>query len=471
MTAPPARKRTRTLQRLLEDGGVAAWLIDAAGVIVYLSPAMADQLGHPADDILGRSTLAIAGQGDAPTGEVAGVATIIPPSDPLDRLASLLGLSVAAAERGYETRELPLPAGSGPPMPVAAHWVRLQADPPLVLGMLGDFLLDTELDASDFQSPAGIGGRAAIARAVDHWHQKHAELSAALLLGQSPAAAILIRRSELAAAARCSMTIVGGPGCGWRSLAIRIHAASAPGEPVASVDGSLMDAELMSVYAGPIANQIESDPAGRGTLLIDRIEDLPADAAGVVMAWSERFGDRLRLIGRRRCDSATELPPGLAGPLATLQLIIPPLADRIADLPHMVQKLTRGAATGTAPPPWSAASLHRLSVYPWPHQFDELVDVVAHAVDRHAADRSSPAAIQPEHLPLLVRSYRAGVASGDTASAKLAGNRPPATLDEQLAALELKLIDEAVHAAGGNKAEAARQLGISRARLLRRLDS
>ena len=464
------RRRTRSLQRLVEDSGAAAWLIDSTGSIVYVSPAMAEQLRHPAESFLDRSTDPPAATSNDDVNETAGVPGTIPPVDPIDRLAALLGVSPTVARRGHETRELWLPSGDGQSLPVAAHWVQIDADPPLILGTLGNHRLDSELDPADLEGPTGIPGRAAIAQAVDRWQQRHGELSTALLLGQSSAAAVLRRRSEVAAAVRCSVTIVGGPGCGWRSLAERIHAASAPGEPLASIDGSLMDAELIAVYAGPIAEQIDANRSGRGTLLIDRVEDLPADAAGVLGGWVTRFGDRLRLIGRqRKSEVASVLPAALATPLSTLRLTIPPLTDRPTDLPAIVQTLTRQAAAG-APPAWSAEAMHRLSVYPWPHQYDELVDVVGQTTRRCLSGSSGHRTISTEHLPLLVRSYRTGAPPSASDPVPLVGDQPPASLDDQLAALELNLIREAVEASGGNKAEAARRLGISRARLLRRLE-
>ena len=46
----------------------------------------------------------------------------------------------------------------------------------------------------------------------------------------------------------------------------------------------------------------------------------------------------------------------------------------------------------------------------------------------------------------------------------------PVSLDDAVERYELRLIHEALEAAGGNRAEAARRLGISRARLLRKID-
>ncbi len=104
------------------------------------------------------------------------------------------------------------------------------------------------------------------------------------------------------------------------------------------------------------------------------------------------------------------------------------------------------------------SALDAIVTYPWPENFDEL-----HAAMRHAAHRANRGAIGVEHLPLAVRSYRSG---DNPASQKLRR----VSLDDAVARFEMRLIDEAIEATGGNRAEAARRLGISRARLLRKID-
>ncbi len=102
--------------------------------------------------------------------------------------------------------------------------------------------------------------------------------------------------------------------------------------------------------------------------------------------------------------------------------------------------------------------MDQLLIYPWPGNFEELDAAV-----RHAAATCRTAAIEPEHLPLAVRSFRLNPVRSKPVIVE--GN-----LDEELRRFELKKIHEALDAAEGNRSEAARLLGISRARLIRRLD-
>ena len=100
----------------------------------------------------------------------------------------------------------------------------------------------------------------------------------------------------------------------------------------------------------------------------------------------------------------------------------------------------------------------RLVIYPWPRNYEELDEAI-----RHAARTATGQSIAVEHLPLAIRSYR----PGQNPSLSKSPNVP---LDQAVQRYELRLIHEAIEAAGGNRAEAARQLGISRARLLRKID-
>jgi len=98
-----------------------------------------------------------------------------------------------------------------------------------------------------------------------------------------------------------------------------------------------------------------------------------------------------------------------------------------------------------------------LLLYPWPENFEEL-----DAAIRHACSVCRTPAIGPDDLPLSIRSFR---------SHGLSKPKPivATNLDNAMRDFELRKIHQALQLADGNRSEAARLLGISRARLLRRL--
>ena len=135
--------------------------------------------------------------------------------------------------------------------------------------------------------------------------------------------------------------------------------------------------------------------------------------------------------------------------LATLELQMIPLRDRLDDLPRLLGEVKM------APETWPV-----LQSYGWPGNIRELESIVGIAVER-----ASDSAVTPADLPRFLRE-----------KAMIAANpMPPApttkTLDEVLEAVEKRMIEAAMRKANGNQTEAAASLGIFRTRLGRRLDA
>jgi DNA-binding NtrC family response regulator len=149
----------------------------------------------------------------------------------------------------------------------------------------------------------------------------------------------------------------------------------------------------------------------------------------------------------------------LASHLATIVIHLPPLKERIEDLPQLAQIFLedcnrRGAKQVAA---FTPESLDRLDAYPWPGNLDELAAIVATA-HQNAAETE----IKPEELPEQIRL----AAQAATHPRKA---EEPIQLDEFLERVERELIRRAIARAKGNKTKAARLLGLTRPRLYRRM--
>ncbi|HEX6203325.1 MAG TPA: helix-turn-helix domain-containing protein, partial [Thermoanaerobaculia bacterium] len=133
---------------------------------------------------------------------------------------------------------------------------------------------------------------------------------------------------------------------------------------------------------------------------------------------------------------------------------LPPLRDRDDDVlaiaEHLLARLAGRLGPGAALPRLAAPAAARLLAHDWPGNVRELENVLAVAATLAAADGG---VILPEHLELP-----AAPAAGGTADDRDGASPYHARVD----ALRRRLVADALTAAGGVQAEAARRLGLSR---------
>jgi transcriptional regulator with AAA-type ATPase domain len=244
-----------------------------------------------------------------------------------------------------------------------------------------------------------------------------------------------------------------------------------------------MDPELLDAVLSPIIHPLTESPQSLATALVRGLDETPPEAQRRLVEIWQTFGGRLRMIGlcsrqpavlfetdKAKSDAASSLivddisPEGISVDLweilTALTVTIEPLSERVEDLPLLAAAILdrrRALGEGTAER-FSRAALDAFVIYPWPEDYQELEEAIRHAI---RSSRSETIGI--EQLPLAIRSYRPG-------SGSVAAKRLNISLDDALSRFELRMIQQALEATNGNRAEAARRLGISRARLLRRID-
>jgi DNA-binding NtrC family response regulator len=295
-------------------------------------------------------------------------------------------------------------------------------------------------------------------------------------------------QAELAAGAAASVLVVGPPGSGRRHLAETIHYAADPAAAGALVplECSLLPAEVIhSTFRGLLEGTAEraaisdqrsapsplvprpsplAPPPGRSTLLLIDADQLPAESQAVLAETIAAAGVPIRLIATAAQPLAEAVRRGryrqdLAAELSTIQIELVPLAQRREDLPLVAQALLeevnargRKQLGGFTP-----EALDRLDAYAWPGNVAELVQVVAEGHAR-AAGPEITADDLPERLRLAAE-----------AAARPRRKEETIALEEFLARIERELIRRALARAKGNKAKAARLLGLNRPRLYRRM--
>lgn len=441
-----ARRSARNLVRALDALDEAVWVINSDHELLFLSEAAAVWLQATAEELVGRKCH-VAVERKTRADEIA--AALVPP----------LGLQPG----GAVTAEVQPPE-------VAARTVRFTR-----LGQQGSNQLILAISGAREQPPADEGLQLAkdVRARLQQWRRQHAAVGLVAAAGASPQAVRLRQQMQLAAATRQHLSIIGPRGCGGEAVARRIHAALPPAalpqaassDPLITVDTPLMDAELLEATLSPGAAHLGGDTQRTLTLVLRGVDESPLDVQQRLFEFATQHGTAVRLIGLLTGRPSQQQEPAVLAPalglaLSVLEVEIAPLASRPEDIALVAAALVdqRHAAGGTTAQRISREALDRLLLYPWPNNFEEL-----EAAIRHAASACRGEVIEPADLPLAVRSFRLH-------PKKSARRVVETTLDDALQRFELEKIAEALDIAGGNRSEAALLLGISRGRLIRRLD-
>ena len=134
---------------------------------------------------------------------------------------------------------------------------------------------------------------------------------------------------------------------------------------------------------------------------------------------------------------------------------IPNIAERAEDVPVLVQNLLESRPNEFKP--LSIDALRRIQLYHWPADYGELQEAIEAALD-NAQDGEIQIEDFPHHFQMALKALANPRAKFD-----------PIDLDQLLSEIETDAIHRAIEAANGNKTNAARLLGITRARLHRKI--
>jgi DNA-binding NtrC family response regulator len=341
------------------------------------------------------------------------------------------------------------------------------------------------------------------------------------IIGDSPAIRRILQTVSMAAPTRATVLLQGESGTGKELFARAIHDQSERRERpfiklnCAALPEGLVESALFGHEKGAFTGAIKRvegafERANRGTLLLDEISEMRLDLqAKLLRVLQEQEFERVggtspikvdvRIVATTNRDLASEADHGtfrqdLYYRLSTIPVMIPPLRDRVEDIPVLALRFAmRNAAElgkkieGIAPD-----ALEALQKYPWPGNIRELQHVIERAViltpdpmiQQHSLEGTrfglahslgSPS-MRPRTLPsagslsasttfgaasAATSAATSGATSGATsaAAAAPAGSINLSTLN--VAEAERVLIQHALTAADNNRTKAAELLGIS----------
>jgi two-component system nitrogen regulation response regulator NtrX len=281
--------------------------------------------------------------------------------------------------------------------------------------------------------------------------------------------------------------VTGESGTGKELVARAIHAQSPrAARPMVSVNCAALPRELVEselfghekgAFTGAVSRREGRFELAHGsTLFLDEIGDLPLDAqAKLLRVLEDRIVQRLgggtgrevdvRLIAATNRDLAHEVADGhfredLFFRLNVVPIRVPPLRERLEDLPALVTHFAAwaGARCARRPRAFPPAALARLRAHRWPGNVRELANVIERLT---IVGGDGP--VSPEEIDTILGW------DPSPAPHSAGGRGAEAGLVAALDTYERELIERALAGAAGNVAEAARRLDTDRANLYRRM--
>ena len=333
--------------------------------------------------------------------------------------------------------------------------------------------------------------------------QLHGEFDFGNIIGESAALNEVLTKIEQVAPTASTVLLRGETGTGKELVAHAIHINSPREEKpfvrvnCAALAPGILESELFGHEKGSFTGAMERrrgrfELADGGTLFLDEVGDLPMEVQIKLLRTLqereiERVGGNETIKVDVRVVSATnrnlekmieegEFREDLYYRLNVFPINLPPLRDRLDDLPvlanHFAAKFAR--QMGKPPQGLSPDGMAKLREYNWPGNVRELENIIERAMilskglplasvhldfGRRAATHSNtPSGSVPVMAPAAASAPIPVVATDDGRS-----------LAERLLESERKEIVAAVEKSRGNIASAARMLGINRSTLYYRL--
>ena len=309
------------------------------------------------------------------------------------------------------------------------------------------------------------------------------------LIGRSPKMRRLYTMLDRVSGSDATMLVIGENGTGKEVVARAIHTMSPRvNKPFvatncAALNDNLLEAELFGYVKGAFTGAIRDKPglfqvADTGTLFLDEVGDTsPAmqvkllrvlqEGTFMPVGATEPISVDVRVVAatnkplRKMVEEGT-FREDLYYRLNVIQLDVPPLRDRKGDLPLLCDWfLDRMAEKSGSRKVLSAETLQYFWEYDWPGNVRQLENEIERLVvlsgEQHEIDTT--------FLSPAIKSNGQGRVLAEVGSAM----PTKGTLEQAVGRLESRIIKEGLVRTGWNKSKLARDLGVSRTTLIKKI--
>jgi PAS domain S-box-containing protein len=432
----------RSLKIILDNLDVGIFTVNRGGLINFFNRAAETISGYDRHEVLGQSCAMIFSGERSPD-------------------VCLLKESIASGET-RSSHQGRMTDRDGVTIPIRANYMALRNEKNVIVGGLAtfhDMTLAQQLN-----------------RAISNRYTFHD------MIGKDPAMRKIFEMVTVVAPSDATVLVEGPTGTGKDLLAKVIHSSSPrAAEPLvkvncAAIPENLIESEIFGYVKGAFTGA-DRDKPGRfsdaegGTIFLDEIGDLPLSLqAKLLRVLEDRefypLGSRrtrkvdVRIISATNRQLKNLVDQGLFREdlfyrLNVMRIELPPLRQRRGDLPLLIRHIARNlcAARAAAPPAISKTAMQILLNYDYPGNVRELENILEHAliICREAM-------VQPDHLPDYVRQVQQTTA----ASKSLAG-------EAESPSREHRRILAALEKCNGHRCNAARELGMERTTLWRKM--
>ncbi len=296
-----------------------------------------------------------------------------------------------------------------------------------------------------------------------------------MIIGHSPAIRQLLHTLDRLAPVQTPVIITGESGVGKELVAQALHYGSPRAKAAfvaincAAIPETLFEAEFFGYQRGAFTGATQSRPgafetADHGTLFLDEIGDLPLTMQAKLLrvlqtGEVQRIGSTeprtvsFRLVSATNRDLEAAAKTGqfredLFYRVNVLKITVPPLRERVSDIPRLALHFIKKHWRAPTPPPYlSQGALSRLVAYPWPGNIRELENEMERMLVLAGDAKELTAAMISQRVSGVVTSVVA--------------NSAPRTLRDVLASTEAEVIVAALGRHTGDRVAAATELGVS----------